>query len=318
MSNEVLTSTPTRDAFTLTRPGFEVPPGACDSHVHVFESEDLYPHVDKPHYTLPDGPLVKLNQMADYLGLARYIIVQSSFYGTDNRCLLDALDKAGERARGVAMVEETVTDAQLQDMHRRGVRALRLDLFLRSGLPTSQIVEYIERSAKRVKPLGWHLQFYTPGKVVRDLIPFLGDLNADFVIDHMGYMLESDGLTRQDFDRLLTVLKHGRGWMKLSGPYRLAKDGNYERLRPLARAIVQELPDRVIWGSDWPHIPNGGRDTGELLNLLADWIPEAARFVIYDEGDKLIAGDFGEGFVIKPGETFTIDFDGSGGALTIA
>ncbi|MBI2771972.1 MAG: amidohydrolase family protein [Burkholderiales bacterium] len=285
MSNEVLTSTPTRDAFTLTKPSFTVPAGAWDSHVHVFESEDKYPHVDKPHYTLPDGPLTKLNQMADFLGLAHYAIVQSSFYGTDNRCLLDALDKARDRARGVAMVDETVTDAELQDMHRRGVRALRLDLFLRAGLPTAQIVQYIERSAKRVKALGWHLQFYTPGKIVRDLIPFLGHLDVDFVIDHMGYMLESDGLTREDFDRLLSALKSGRGWMKLSGPYRLAKDGNYEKLRPLARAIVQELPDRVIWGSDWPHIPNGGRDTGELLNLLADWIPEA------DAQQRILSGN---------------------------
>lgn len=275
MSNEILTSTATRDASTLARPRFEVPPGACDSHTHVFESEDRYPHVSRPHYTLPDGPLTKLEGMCDSLRLDRYVIVQSSFYGTDNRCLLDALDKAGARARGVAMVEESISDEQLQEMHRRGVRALRLDLFLRAGLPIEQIVGYIERSATRVKKLGWHLQFYTPGKVVRDLIPYLGRIDVDFVIDHMGYMLESDGLTRQDFDRLLSALKAGRGWMKLSGPYRLAKDGNYERLRPLARAILEQIPDRVIWGSDWPHIPDGGRDTGALLNLLADWIPEA-------------------------------------------
>ena len=274
MSHEVLTSTPTRDATTLARPAFKMPAGAWDSHVHVFESEQRYPHVAAPHYTLPDGPLTKLNQMADFLGLAHYAIVQSSFYGTDNRCLLDALDRAGARAHGVAMVEETISDAELQEMHRRGVRALRLDLFLRSTLKTAEIAQYIQRSAARVKSLGWHLQFYTPGWVVRDLIPHLGKIDVDFVVDHMGYMLESDGLTRNDFDRLLGVLKDGRGWMKLSGPYRLAKDGNYERLRPLARSIVGELPDRVIWGSDWPHIPNGQRDTGELLNLLADWIPE--------------------------------------------
>jgi len=285
MTHEVLTSTPMRGADTLTRPVFEVPPGACDSHVHVFESEDEYPHVDKPHYTLPDGGLSKLDAMANSLGLDRYIIVQSSFYGTDNRCLLDTLDKAGGRAYGVAMVDETVTDAELHDMHRRGVRALRLDLFLRSSLTTSEIVHYIERSAKRAKALGWHLQFYTPGWVIRDLIPYLGYLDAEFVIDHMGYMLESDGLTRQDFDRLLSALKQGRGWMKLSGPYRLAKDGNYERLRPLARAIVGELPDRVIWGSDWPHIPDGGRDTGALLNLLADWIPET------EDLQRILAGN---------------------------
>jgi predicted TIM-barrel fold metal-dependent hydrolase len=275
MTHEVLASTPTRDASTLTRPSFEMPPGACDSHVHVFESADKYPRVDKPHYTLPDGPLTKLDAMADFLGLAHYVIVQPSFYGTDNRCMLDALDQAGLRARGVAMVDETVSDEELQAMHLRGVRALRLDLFLRSSLPTAEIVRYIERSVARTRPLGWHVQFYTPGRVVRDLIPFLGHLDADFVIDHMGYMLESDGLTRQDFDRLLATLKQGRGWMKLSGPYRLAKDGNFDRLRPLARSIVQELPDRVIWGSDWPHIPDGARDTGTYLNLLADWIPDA-------------------------------------------
>ncbi|UVH55694.1 amidohydrolase family protein [Variovorax paradoxus] len=275
MSSQILTSTTMRAPDTLARPSFTVPAGACDSHVHVFESEDRYPHVDQPHYTLPDGPLTKLDAMCESLGLARYVIVQPSFYGTDNRCMLDALDIAGERARGVAMVADSVTEDTLHDMHRRGVRALRLDLFLRSGLPTAELVQYIQRSVRMTKALGWHLQFYTPGWVVRDLIPYLGDIDADFVIDHMGYMLESDGLTRQDFDLLLKVLADGRGWMKLSGPYRVAKDGNFEKLRPLAHAIVDALPERTIWGSDWPHIPDGARDTGELLNLLAPWAPDA-------------------------------------------
>jgi predicted TIM-barrel fold metal-dependent hydrolase len=119
------------------------------------------------------------------------------------------------------------------------------------------------------------VQFYTPGWVVRDLLPFLAELNADFVIDHMGYMLESDGLTQTDFDRLIDVIRRGRGWIKLSAPYRLAKDGNFERLRPMARTIIEAAPDRVIWGSDWPHIPEGGKDTGVLLNLLSDWAPDA-------------------------------------------
>ncbi|MDQ0083221.1 putative TIM-barrel fold metal-dependent hydrolase [Variovorax boronicumulans] len=275
MSSQILTSTPMRAPETLACPAFTVPAGACDSHVHVFESEDRYPHVDQPHYTLPDGPLTKLDAMCESLDLARYVIVQPSFYGTDNRCMLDALEIAGERARGVAMVADSVTEETLHDMHRRGVRALRLDLFLRSGLPTAELVQYIQRSVRMTKALGWHLQFYTPGWVVRDLIPYLGDIDADFVIDHMGYMLESDGLTRQDFDRLLRVLADGRGWMKLSGPYRVAKDGNFEKLRPLAHAIVDALPERTIWGSDWPHIPDGARDTGELLNLLAPWAPDA-------------------------------------------
>jgi predicted TIM-barrel fold metal-dependent hydrolase len=265
-----------RDAKTLSPPAFALPPLACDSHVHVFESEDRYPHVPEPHYTLPDGRLRQLQAALGALGVERFVIVQPSFYGTDNRCMLDALEAAGNSARGVAMVDDQVGTEQLAQMHRSGVRALRLDLFLRSSLPTAQIARFIQSSVARVGPLDWHVQFYTPGWVVRELIPMLPEIECDFVIDHMGYMLESDGLTRADFDRLLRAVQQGRGWFKLSGPYRLAKDGNYARLKPLAQAIVEAVPDRVVWGSDWPHIPEGGRDTGELLNLLADWIPDAA------------------------------------------
>jgi predicted TIM-barrel fold metal-dependent hydrolase len=264
-----------RGADTLTRPAFTMPPGACDSHVHVFEAATRYPSVSTPHYTLPDGTLSQLQHMTEVLGLERFVIVQPSYYGTDNSCMLDALSVSGTRARGVAMVEENCADEELRAMHLRGVRALRLDLFLRSQWRTADIIAYIEHSVRRTRAIGWHVQFYTPGWVVRDLLPFLGTLDADFVIDHMGYMLESDGLTGSDFERLLGVLRGGRGWIKLSAPYRLAKDGNFERLRPMARAILESAPDRVIWGSDWPHIPDGGKDTGTLLNLLSDWAPDA-------------------------------------------
>jgi len=275
MSSTILTSKPMRDAGTLTRPAFSMPGEACDSHVHVFESAAKYPSVDAPHYTLPDGSLEKLQRMTGVLGLQRFVIVQPSYYGTDNSCMLDALSAAGAGARGVAMVRENCTDEELTAMHARGVRALRLDLFLRSSWPTAEIVAYIERSVRRTRAIGWHVQFYTPGWVVRDLLPFLAALDADFVIDHMGYMLESDGLTHADFDRLIDMIGAGRGWIKLSAPYRLAKDGNFERLKPMARAIIEAAPDRVIWGSDWPHIPEGGKDTGTLLNLLSEWAPDA-------------------------------------------
>lgn len=278
MNHDILPSTPMRGAATLERPRFTVPAGACDAHVHVFDPLGQYPHVPRPHYTLPDGAQEKLERMCGALGLGRYVIVQPSYYGTDNRCMLDALARAPGRARGVAMVAEDVSREELLALHGQGVRALRLDLFLRSAWPVERMVDYIHDCARRIGPLGWHLQFYTPGWVVRQLLPHLGGIELDFVIDHMGYMLESDGLTRADFDRLLDTLAAGRGWLKLSGPYRVAKDGNFEKLRPLAKAIVQALPTRTIWGSDWPHIPDGGRDTGALLNLLADWVPdEGAR-----------------------------------------
>jgi 2-pyrone-4,6-dicarboxylate lactonase len=275
MTSDALESKPMRSAQTLTQPAFPVPAGACDSHVHVFGPGSRYPCVDTPHYTLPDGDLRQLQHMAQALNLQRLVVVQPSYYGTDNSCMMDALAAAGARARGVAMVNERISDAELEAMHVRGVRALRLDLFLRSGLPTSELIAYIERSVRRIEALGWHVQFYTPGWVIRDLLPFLAELQADFVVDHMGYMLESDGLTRLDFDRLLKVIALGRGWIKFSAPYRLARDGNFARLQPLARAVMDAAPTRVIWGSDWPHIPESGRDTGELLNLLAAWVPDS-------------------------------------------
>ena len=278
MSNEPLTSTPMRDASTLTRPPYAMPAGACDSHVHVFGSQGLYPCVPYPHYTLPDGGPSLLQRMADTMEIPRFAIVQPSYYGTDNRCMLDALDHFGDCARGVAMVDESVSEDDLWYLHSRGVRALRLDLFLRQQWPIDEIARYVRSTIARIRPMGWHVQFYTPGRVIRDLIPHLPGFEADYVIDHMGYMLESDGLTRADFDRLLATMQRGQGWMKLSGPYRIAKDGNYARLLPLARAIVDALGERTVWGSDWPHIPMGERDTGELLALLGEWVPdESAR-----------------------------------------
>ena len=276
MSHEVLQSTPTRDAQTLAKPRFAMPARACDGHVHVFGPQASYPRVAEPHYTLPDGPVRMLTGMGQTLGLERFAIVQPSYYGTDNRCMLDALDLLGNRARGVVMVKEDTSDDELALMHQQGVRAVRLDLFLRASWKTAEIAAYIKRSIERVRPLGWHVQFYTPGYVIRDLIPYLADLDGDYVIDHMGYMLESDGLTRADFDRMLKVVAAGRGWFKLSAAYRLAKDGNFSKLEPLARAIIDAVPERTIWGSDWPHIPLGERDTGQYLNLLADWIPDAS------------------------------------------
>jgi 2-pyrone-4,6-dicarboxylate lactonase len=270
---DILTSKPMRDADTLTRPAFAMPDGACDSHVHVFTPGAQYPHVATPHYTLPDGTLAQLQRMCGVLSLQRFVIVQPSYYGTDNQCMLDALRAAGARARGVAMIADDCPEAALHAMHALGVRALRLDLFSRSNLPLADIIAYIERSVDRARRMDWHVQFYTPGWVVRDLLPFLAGLDATFVIDHMGYMLERDGLTSGDFDRLLEVIRAGRGWIKLSAPYRLVTDGQFDKLKPMARAVIEAAPERVIWGSDWPHIPEGGKDTGTLLNLLGEWAP---------------------------------------------
>lgn len=276
----ILQCTPMRAAGSNTPPAFAVPSGACDAHFHVFEPG--YPHVSNPQYTFPDGSIDQYVAMTEFLGIERMVLVQPSFYGTDNSLLADTLKRLGPRCGGVIQVTEDVTDAELDGYHDIGVRAVRLDLFARREQPTRDIAAYITRMAGRVTPRGWHLQFYTPGTVVRDLLPFLADLEDTFVIDHMGYMTESD----PDFEqRLLEVLKNGSCWIKLSGAYRVAKDKPLSSTAAWGQALVAARPDRLIWGSDWPHLPDGQRDTGEILNLLADWAPnEADRQAILVDG----------------------------------
>jgi predicted TIM-barrel fold metal-dependent hydrolase len=289
MSDEPLISLPLRPLETVSRTAFSMPSGAWDAHVHVFGPPERYPHVDRPHYTLPDGSMAQYRSLMPRLGIQRFVIVQPSFYGTDNSCLLDTLADARDLARGVVMIESDITDAELDRFHQRGVRAVRLDLFKRASEPVATIRAYITQIAARVGALGWHLQFYAPGYVVRDLISFFRTLKTDFVIDHMGYMLEEDGLSASDFSALLDLLECGYCYLKLSGAYRIAKHRGYEIVGPVARAIVERAPDRAVWGSDWPHISYSDRDTGELLNLLERWAPSenARRKILVENPNRL-------------------------------
>jgi predicted TIM-barrel fold metal-dependent hydrolase len=280
-----------RPAESNTAPGFTLPAGSCDAHIHVFEAG--YPHVAHPHYTFPEATLEHYRQLASWLGVERMVLVQPSYYGTDNRLLLDVLARVGLAARGVVQIEEGESDAELDRYHALGVRAIRLDLFARADWPREEIAAYIHRMSARARPRGWHIQFYSPGVVIRDLLPFLAGLDEPFVIDHMGYMLEADGLTTADFDALLDLLQQGNCWVKLSGPYRIAKGKALAHVAPIGRALVAARPDRLIWGSDWPHLPNGQRDTGELVNLLLDWAPDPSdrRQILVDSADALFFGD---------------------------
>ena len=289
MSEVPLISLPLRPLETLSKPTFEIPAGAWDVHVHIFGPEQRYPHVAQPHYTLPDGNLAQYRRLMPLIGMQRFVIVQPSFYGTDNSCLLDTLDEIGTVARGVVMIDTDITDSQLQRFHDKGVRAVRLDLFKRARLPLAEVRSYILEIEARVKPLGWHLQFYAPGYIVRDLIGFFRSLRIDFAIDHMGYMLEEDGLKSQDFAALLDLLDGGHCYLKLSGAYRIARKRGYEFVEPVAKAIVERAPERAVWGSDWPHISDSDRDTGELVSLLERWAPSAAvrRKILVDNPNRL-------------------------------
>jgi 2-pyrone-4,6-dicarboxylate lactonase len=281
---DILRCTPMRAAASNTPPAFTLPPGACDAHFHAFEPG--YPHVPDPLYTFPDGTVTAYLAMTEALGIERMVLVQPTFYGTDNTLLSDVLKRLGPRCGGVVRIEEDATDAELDAFDAIGVRAIRLDLFARAQWPTAEIIGYIRRMAARATPRGWHLQFYTPGAIVRDLLPFLADLEDTFVLDHLGYLTDPDPDVER---RLLAVLAQGSCWLKLSGAYRVAKHKPLGSVAPWARALVAARPDRLIWGSDWPHLPDGQRDTGEILNLLADWAPtaEARRAILVDGPNRL-------------------------------
>jgi 2-pyrone-4,6-dicarboxylate lactonase len=281
---DILRCTPMRAAASNTPPAFTLPPGACDAHFHAFEPG--YPHVPDPLYTFPDGTVTAYLAMTEALGIERMVLVQPTFYGTDNTLLADVLKRLGPRCGGVVRIEEDATDAELDAFDAIGVRAIRLDLFARAQWPTAEIIGYIRRMAARATPRGWHLQFYTPGAIVRDLLPFLADLEDTFVLDHLGYLTDPDPDVER---RLLAVLAQGSCWLKLSGAYRVAKHKPLGSVAPWARALVAARPDRLLWGSDWPHLPDGQRDTGEILNLLADWAPtaEARRAILVDGPNRL-------------------------------
>jgi len=285
-------TTPMRPAAELTKPVFEMPRLACDCHFHVFEPG--YPSIPKPFYTFPEGATIAAClAMQAVLGIERMVLVAPSYYGNDNRLTLDFLRRIGASARAVVRLEDDVSDAELDAYDKLGVRAIRIDLFGRADWALTDIIAYIEQMAGRARPRGWHIQLFAPGKILRDLLPFLADFEDDFVLDHMGYMLERDGLTSEDFAALLAVFKQGKCWVKLSGANRIAGSAPLGAVAPMARAFIATRPDRLIWGSDWPHLPHADTDTGELLNLLADWVPDAAvrRMILSESPAKLFFGE---------------------------
>ncbi|MGI5499335.1 amidohydrolase family protein [Lentzea sp. CA-135723] len=259
-------TTPMRPAFSNSLPAFTLPRGACDTHFHVFEAG--YPHVLEPLYTFPDATLDQYLAVTRFLGIERMVLVQPTFYGNDNSLTLDVLKKVGDRCRAVVRIEDDTSDADLDLWHELGVRAIRLDLFARADWTPSDLMAYIEAMAARAASRGWHVQFYTPGAVLSRLQDFLPRLEVPYVVDHIGYGLGTD--------QLLTLMDRGNCWIKLSGAYRLAKTQPLSAVETLARALAEEHPDRMLWGSDWPHLPDGQRDTGELLDLLAAWVPDSA------------------------------------------
>lgn len=261
-----------------SRPAYVPPPGAVDAHCHVFGPADRFPYAPERKYTPCDAPKERLFAQREHLGFARNVIVQASCHGRDNAALVDALQAAGELARGVAVVDPQIGDAELQRLHAAGVRAVRFNFVKR--LVDAQPKETCLATAARVAALGWHVVVYFEAPDLADLEPFLERLPCPVVIDHMGRPDIGNGVGHADFQRFVRLLDdHPDFWTKVSCPERLTVAGPpYADVVPFARRLVERFPGRVLWGTDWPH-PNMKShmpDDGALVDVIPRIAPSAA------------------------------------------
>src|SRR3984885_5066803 len=257
-----------------SKPKFKPPPGAVDAHCHVFGPEAKFPYAPERKYTPCDAPKEKLFALRDFLGFDKNVIVQASCHSKDNRAMVDALEASDGRAKGVAFVGEEITDAELKALDRAGVRGVRFNFVRRLVDVTPR--EVLERIAARVAPLGWHIVVYFEMPDLPDFEPFFTALPTTVVVDHMGVPNVAKGVDDPQNQRFLRMLdRHRNIWVKVTCPERMTLAGPpYDDVAPFGRALVKNFPDRVLWGTDWPH-PNMKKEASDD-GVLVDYIPKIA------------------------------------------
>jgi 2-pyrone-4,6-dicarboxylate lactonase len=257
-----------------SKPSFKPPLGAVDAHCHVFGPGEIFPYAPERKYTPCDAPKEKLFELRDYLGFSRNVIVQASCHGKNNDALVDALETAGNLARGVAVVSPDISDQELAVMDKAGVRAVRFNFVKRLVDATPKEVFF--RTAERIKDLGWHIVVYFEAPDLEELTPFLKTLPTTVVVDHMGRPDVTKGIEHPDFKRFTSLLSENENfWTKVSCPERLTIDGPpYKDVIPFARHLVESFPNQVLWGTDWPH-PNMKSHVPDE-GVLTDVIPKIA------------------------------------------
>lgn len=254
----------------IRTPDLALPAGACDCHCHVIGAPGAGELSPDRGYTPPEAALPAYLNMARVLKLARCVLVQPSVYGTDNRVMLDALDQLGDAARGVVVVDPQVTDEELRALHDRNVRGIRINTACPGGLR----LEDAKRLAPRIAPLGWHLQLFCGLADIRGNAEWLGGLDVPIVIDHFGFPANSD-----EAATLRALRTEYDFWFKLSAPYRISAAPHPYDVAAYLDALLQRGTERLLWGTDWPHTDLSAHmpDDGDLCDLLADWLPDAAQ-----------------------------------------
>jgi 2-pyrone-4,6-dicarboxylate lactonase len=277
-----------------TSPKFKFPPLACDCHAHICGPQATYKYIPERIYTPPDALLPDYRRLLAALGCARAVLVQPSFHGTDNSAMLAAMKNAGAAFRGVAVIADDVTARELEALHVAGIRGARLNIVdVREGkgqLPMARIAAL----AERIKAFGWHIEFLMHVDEFPDLDVMLGKLPVEVVFGHLGYVKAEKGTAAPGFQALLSLLRDGRAWVKFTGAYRISSQAMpHADTIPFAHALTAAAPDRIVWGTDWPHVmtkwtipmPNDGA----IADLLLGWIPDDSlrRKVLADNPARL-------------------------------
>lgn len=279
-------------------PEWKAPPLACDAHFHVFGPAERYPYGSDLRYKPPAAPLADFLALARTLGIERFVFVQPSAYGRDNACMLDAMREVGAAARrGIVDVDENIPDAELERLNALGVRGMRINVSPvkppEAGF-ASRLIPRIERLDARCAEIGWQLDFLTPGWLTSELMGTLKKLKVNFTLAHLGMFLARDGVKQPGFRQLLDFLRHGTGrcWVKLTGAYRMSAARGFADAAPMAQALIEAAPDRMIWGSDYPHLSFADKvGSVELFNLLGKWATdEATRRRILVENPQRLYG----------------------------
>lgn len=258
-------------------PSVPLPPLSCDTHAHICGPQSRHPYSGARIYTPPDALLPAYRHLLGTLGVQRAVLVQPSIYGSDNAALLAALATDPQHLRGVAVIDADTPFAELQTMHDLGVRGVRCNIVdVKEGkgrLP----MDALHALAERIRPLGWHLEFLMHVDEFPDLDVLLADFPVDVVFGHLGYMKPGQGEDAPGFAALLRLLRGGRAWVKLTGPNRISGGAlPYADVTPFAHALIQAAPQRIVWGTDWPHVMLKGAmpNDGDLADLLEQWLPD--------------------------------------------
>lgn len=258
------------------KPDFVLPAGAVDAHCHVFGPGDVFPYAPERKYTPCDAGKDRLFTLRDHLGLSRNVIVQATCHGADNRAMVDAVRASNGKARGVATVRPDVTEAELADMHDAGVRGVRFNFVKRLVDPKPDA--YYHDIIAKIAPLGWHIVIYFEAADLAERWDFFTSLPTTVVVDHMGRPDVSKSVDGDEFGLFLRFMERYNVWSKVSCPERLSQSGppDYSDVIPFARTVVERFPDRVLWGTDWPH-PNLNM-VGHMPDdgALVDFIPSIA------------------------------------------